>query len=404
MHEAGTLPATLEALGKEARGDAWSKSTWNTYKSSSTSWARFCDIIGVDAYCEEDDGSVFCAEKIEDIISDYITMQCGIRKVAPQSVIKTYLPGVAAGFDMMRKKCSKRFRVAISSKEIKLAAQGFQRKYDKLNPKATRMKLPYCMDLVVKSKKAMRKRNAFHRFGERVAAMLRKRVYVAQTVGSQFMLRKSEHIGSPVATATKMTRRKVVFFDIDNKPIPYAKVKKVKAMSVWLNVDFAKTDASGFGRRSSHMRQEGHEDVCVVCVLEDWIADTRDNFGAREDDGLYEVPSYGTLSVETLQQVMQWTVDDLYPEGEKPKRVTSHSLRYGGATMMAAAGFPHYIIAIYGGWSVDSKSLKGYTKPSAQMTKLVSAHMVAMAKTETSTYFINDAFVVAMGNQREEKG
>ncbi len=45
------------------------------------------------------------------------------------------------------------------------------------------------------------------------------------------------------------------------------------------------------------------------------------------------------------------------------KKPTSHSLRYGGATMMAAAGFPQYIIAIYGGWTENSTSLRIYTKP-----------------------------------------
>jgi len=93
---------------------------------------------------------------------------------------------------------------------------------------------------------------------------------------------------------------------------------------------------------------------------------------------------------------MQWTIDDLHIVGFM-KRATSHSLRYGGATMLAAAGFPHYVIAIYGGWSPDSKTLRFYTKPSNEMIKLVSAHMAAMASTSASKCFIMDAFVVAKG-------
>ena len=84
----------------------------------------------------------------------------------------------------------------------------------------------------------------------------------------------------------------------------------------------------------------------------------RDNFGGNEGAGLFEIPGYGDLTVEALQKVMQWAVDDATPAGTSNKRVTSHSLRYGGASMMAAAGFPHYIIAIYGGWTVDSKALR----------------------------------------------
>jgi hypothetical protein len=187
----------------------------------------------------------------------------------------------------------------------------------------------------------------------------------------------------------------VTFFDYNDKPIPYARVSRTKAEMVVLNVEFAKADSSGFGRRTRHMRQDANKDVCVVCILEAWIANTRDNYDATEDLGIYEVPYFGTLPIEDLQKIMQATVDDLSGPGSKTKRVTSHSLRYGGATMMAAAGFPHYVIAIYGGWSIESKTLRLYTKPSEQMTESVSAHMTTMALTNASTFFINDAIVIA---------
>ena len=53
--------------------------------------------------------------------------------------------------------------------------------------------------------------------------------------------------------------------------------------------------------------------------------------------------------------------------------------------MMAAAGFPQYIIAIYGGWTENSTSLRVYTKPSEEMLQMVSLHMSQMA------HFIMDA-------------
>ena len=93
---------------------------------------------------------------------------------------------------------------------------------------------------------------------------------------------------------------------------------------------------------------------------------------------------------------MQMTIDDLHIPGMQ-KQVTSHSLRYGGATMLAAAGFPHYVIAIYGGWAEDSKTLRVYTKVSEQMISVVSTHMALMGSLNASSYFINDAFIINKG-------
>ena len=44
--------------------------------------------------------------------------------------------------------------------------------------------------------------------------------------------------------------------------------------------------------------------------------------------------------------------------GWSDKKISAHSLRYGGATMLAAAGMPQYVIEYFGGWAKDSKSLR----------------------------------------------
>lgn len=353
-------------------------------------------MVGEDPNCVDEDGNVLDDDAMEDIISNYVTLQCGIRKLSPHSVSGTYLPGIASTFDKWRSKCKTKFRIAIRSKEVKLTVDGFKRQYDKKNPKATRVKTPYGMDLAFKSIAVMKAMGAFNRFGVEGARIMRKRVYAAETTGTNFLLRQSEYLQSGQGTATTATKRHMTFFDYNNKPIPYNRVGEVKAKRLTFNAPFAKTDASGYGRRTSHIRQDGNDKVCPVCIMEDYIMDARDNFGATESSGLFDIPNYGTLTVGVLQQVMQWTVDSVMPLGMK-KRVTSHSLRYGGATMMAAAGYPHYIIAIYGGWSPDSKALRIYTKPSEQMIESVSAHMVKMAQSDVSTFFINDAIVIEKG-------
>ena len=56
-----------------------------------------------------------------------------------------------------------------------------------------------------------------------------------------------------------------------------------------------------------------------------------------------------------------------------------HSLRYGGATTLAAAGYPEYIIAFYSGWAEGSKAMKRYICPSNVISRTVS-HQMATAE------------------------
>jgi hypothetical protein len=220
-----------------------------------------------------------------------------------------------------------------------------------------------------------------------------ERVYTAMAVGIYFMFRCSEHIESKRGVATPVRRNQVIFFDLNGAHIPYLFVGQVVASKVPINIPFSKTDHSGFGRRISHVRTTPNE-VCIVAILERWTAITRDIFGANEDNYLYEVPGHGRLRLKTLHDVMQATIQALKIPGHG--RTTSHSLRYGGATMLAAAGFPHYIIAHYGGWTADSSALKRYARPSEESIHLVSKQMSSMAMVEISRQFITDA--VAQGH------
>jgi len=48
--------------------------------------------------------------------------------------------------------------------------------------------------------------------------------------------------------------------------------------------------------------------------------------------------------------------------------------------MLAAAGFPEYVIANYGGWAEGSQSLvRRYTRPTTEMITKVSEHMSGSA-------------------------
>ena len=183
----------------------------------------------------------------------------------------------------------------------------------------------------------------------------------------------------------------MIFFDKKNNLIQYCDIGgTTQAQRLVINVKFSKTDQSGYGRRTQHYRQPDIDSACIVQILEDWIALTREKYNSTEDQGLYEVPGLQELKVADLHTAMATTAKRL-GQNENHTSPTSHSLRYGGATMMAAAGYPQYLVAQYGGWAEDSQSLETYTKLSEKMLKAVSKHMAEMSRIDVSSLFISDA-------------
>ena len=222
------------------------------------------------------------------------------------------------------------------------------------------------------------------------AELYRERFFLVMAVGIMFLLRCSEHIESRKSTCVEPVRRKDFTFVASNGDIiPYHLVGHIAAESVTINVKFSKTDQSGYGRRIHHASQRSHPSVCIVCLLEAWFKKTRDIYGAPNDLELYKVPGFKKLKLDDLHHLMHATV---LSKGIHPSMIkaTSHSLRYGGATMMAAAGHPQYLIAMYGGWTENSRSLRIYVKPSASMIQLVSKHMVESISTNPSMQFLQE--------------
>jgi len=343
-------------------------------------------------------------EEIMQKIANYVTVQCGMRQMNPVSIKKVYLPGIASWFEM--KLVNNQFRAASKERFVSRLLSGFERLYAKLNPASTQLKLAFGMDLALKSRNVMKTSNSFSVQGRTSGdvSSLRQRVFVAMAVGIFFMLRRSEHlVGLQRKGPSRLTRRLVVFFDAKNKRIPYAEVGvRVKAQKVALNITFSKTDHSGFGRRTYHVRQDDKlRDVCVVSILEEWIKITRDKYKATEDQPLYHIPGLPDLSLETLHKVMTDTVRSLGVEKEGIKS-TSHSLRYGGATMLAAAGFPEYLIAHYGGWAENSTALKRYARPSDESLAKVSLFMAEVTMKSPSQHYIQD--LILRQQQMSKKG
>ena len=336
-------------------------------------------------------------------VANYLAVMCGIRLMAPQSVKDVYLPGIAASFDIGGN--TNMFRAAIRSPIIKLMFRGFERSYNKRKPKSDDHKVAFGTDLALASKDIMIRNAGPQSYydcepSSPRADRIRERMFLVMVVGISFLLRCSEHNKSKATTsASPVTRNNFIFWRADGTRIPYNRIGLDVAETVMISVKFSKADQSGYGRRVTHRRQAEYPEVCVVNLLQRWIRITRDTYGATADMDIYVVPSFANVRLEDLHRLMHATVlhklQQTAGAGEVPShliKATSHSLRYGGATMMAAAGYPQYMIAMYGGWSEKSRALQIYTKTSDEMVNRVSRHMAMLANENPSMQLLRELY------------
>jgi len=94
--------------------------------------------------------------------------------------------------------------------------------------------------------------------------------------------------------------------------------------------------------------------------------------GAIPEDALFQIRDFQLLIDDEVAAVMKLVVVHL---GWDPSKISAHSLRYGGATMLAAAGIPQYLIKYYGGWAEGSKSLRLYAQVGGNAISKVSQIM-----------------------------
>ena len=281
---------------------------------------------GVDPECEG-----LSPREVAKMVAAYTAIQCGIRLLAPATISDVYLPAVV---NHMRTNCLEAagvFHAATKDQDVKMILRGFVRFHREHNPRSGNVKVPFGIDLAVKSKGCYELGDEMY-YGEQDPIRRRvyeERMFLTMMMGICFLLRCSEHIKSKEGTLVKPVRRdQLTFFDQDCNRIPYRKVGVVKATQVTINIPFSKADQLGLGRKVSHSRQENRRSICILCLLEDWIKVTRDSYGAQATTPLYEVSGFRPLKLDHLTTLMHRTVVEGSEVDPDKVKATSHSLRY----------------------------------------------------------------------------
>ena len=85
-----------------------------------------------------------------------------------------------------------------------------------------------------------------------------------------------------------------------------------------------------------HVRQED-SCTCIVGKLEKWFAESRDRYHRKQTDYIFKCEEKNeTITSNIVTVIMKWGTRRL---GLNDNKVSAHSLRYAGATMLAAAAF-----------------------------------------------------------------
>ena len=370
--DSGTLQAALVGLNHTAGIFAYADASWKTAVSGLSSWSRFCAVMRIPWTLHE-----MPLPQVTEVVCNYLAFECGVRNLAPDSIKAVYIPGVVNLFTLNRLPSAAILRAAASDGLVTMIYNGFERLYRLVNPKAASIKLAFTASSAVRAHALLRSGvivlGGFDSLSSSLGVLAILRIFASLLFGIMFLLRKSEFLfkeGKPFPP----TRDTLFFLDDLHAVIPTDRVGVTPAAWLVFGVAQGKADQSGNGRVCTHQRQPGG--ACIVAVMEEFFRRSH-LLGAKPSDSLFSVPGLPVLTSSVLSRVMKETVTAM---GLPAARVSTHSLRYGGATMLASGGYPEYIIAMYGGWAEGSASLRRYTRPTMAMIGDVSRHMQAMLR------------------------
>jgi len=355
----GNLAQLLASMHNAAVDSSLERSTKSTGDSSVRAWSRFCDNGGANIFCMRGDDPYPLVETIYLILA-FAAFEA-TRGIAPQSTFTVYLPAVKNFFT--RSFVFNNFSEALSSNQVKFARRGYTKIYCLMHPKSESRKMAFTIELVNFVHKAFKEIDM--KFADKWFIAARD---LALRTGIYFLLRKSEYLPNRKGDSHGILRSDILFFDREGFPVTCSSIHTGQAGSARISIPYSKCDQFGKGRNILHVRQE-KDARCIVNDLEEWIIRTRIELGATNDDYLFRIKDRNIISSEQVSIIMKRTAEFC---GFASEKISAHSLRYGGATMLAAAGLPQYIIAYFGGWCEDSKSLQTYTQLNVSSNNMVS--------------------------------
>ncbi len=212
-------------------------------------------------------------------------------------------------------------------------------------------------------------------------------VYTAEVLAYTTLSRVSEYLYTGKTGTHTLMSGDIQFELLDGTVTPSSSAHRIdfqKVAGCIVNIRSAKNDATGRGHRYYFAKSNlltDNSTYCITWILWRYVQHARP--GARR--AFFYVPHiHWALRPPYLNKRLK-AMAIMY--GLDPKRVSSHSLRIGGATAMAAAGMSEYEIKQMGGWKSDV--FLDYARHTTQMYERARKALAQRTFTIQSTRRLN---------------
>ena len=343
----------LPAVPGETKTDIWRRfghnvvatmvqsvqeSTQKTYGVGWRRWLAFSNWFGTDPYLRSVPSdwvplSVESPTAFKDfVVISFMQQLCIEEKLCPGTV-GVYLSGVRYYF-----KVANRDITFLDSAWISSARTAMTLKYRRDNPVAGKKALPFTCDMLVFA------RSKSFNTGSAVDQAINGCMGFSEVC----MARVSEAIPGAPEVDHWLHSEGVEFGLKEGGVAPSYEVEEVpwsRVQSVIFTIGSAKNDMQGEGHRFEYFTQ-ATSSTRAFDIVEDmylWARRAR----LKKGQPFFSYRGEWTLSYDVLSKAIKKVATDM---GLDARRYRPHSLRIGGASMLAAAGLPDYVIQKQGRW------------------------------------------------------
>ena len=314
-------------------------STRSTYDTGWRRWMKFCEWFEVDPYLRvvPTDWKVPAWEVPVDFrqmaVVSFMQRLCIDENLCPGTVM-VYMSSIRHVFKLANLDVD-----FLASEWVSSARTAVTLLYRQTNPIAGRVGLPFTCDMIVH---AMLK--AFNTGSARDQATV-----TAMKLAATCLMRVSEYLpGSPGDVEHWLRSQDVAFGMKDGSVVPSWRISAYPLSairSVIITVRSAKNDKEGEGHRMEFpiIEVDATHAFDLAAHMYSWAVRAQQLFGQP----FLSFRGEWVLKYDTLSKAIKRVAKEM---GLDPTRYRTHSLRIGGASMMAAAGRPDYEIQKQGRW------------------------------------------------------
>lgn len=323
---------SLSELGTLLVRNSVTAGSLRTYSIGWNAWRDFAVSFNIDPFLRflpsSSDG-VASSQQVS-ITVTFIAFCFFVRRLSP-STISNYLAGVsfhfrAAGFDTS----------FLSSSPVDMAKSGamlLARQQITTGQSAT---LPCSLDMILAYQRSVPV--GYERYHAIVTGML---------LGFSMLLRVSEYVALPHSNHHFRGKDVVFTFADGTTHGSHAVVASdwPQVVKVSFLVRSAKNDTYGQGNKMIFARRAvvDSQAICICKVAFDWAVRAE----LLADDAFLSYRQQWQVTYSDINQAVKSAARLAHLP---PSRFSTHSLRYGGASALAAAGISHYGIQLYGRW------------------------------------------------------